>query len=955
MLKSKKHILVLFFMNILCSFQYVLAADTTQVFEEYKLAIQQDFKNIEELLEKKEGVYVFHSSTTFEQTNNDEIYLRWARNMTHPAIKAQYAVANIGDEDAINKTLENVDSKTNRKLIVYITSILTYPKEDVNRRGQLTVNHFIDKATKVIEDELYGSSGSEKTFSVISVIRINEFIITLKKNGKKTTAYFETTDNISEKINRKHQIRVLPAKYISNPCIEAIKATFNAQVKTNLKTFVSQVADAFESQTCNPKIDCNEKAKALNDAISNKNSDNIKAAIDALLVPTGQVSGGNRVVLKYGDAGLSYDYYQKALRECITLDQRITAIKTLLELKWVSTPYENVIIDFIKYAPVAQQIDLLNGLLSTKTDGKTLLTALFQSVDGAQFDALISELWIVIKAVKPSTSSVGKLYADDKSHLFGRGSATSGLSFSQSIDNDGKITLTSETSRLNDDYYEPGRSYKHTTESKDPYEYILIDFKTDYLLPNKTYYKYTPVMLPACVVYGLFNYENNTRNLNTGKLVLDVGLIALGVGEINAAIKAGQLGWRFAFAVADVGIGSTDLVIQNVFLDKLSQTKEGQNFLSAWTRIQLLYVGGSLTQLALQKVALKKAFDAIDSNKGICTLPEGGTLTYTKAEQDKLKEIVNKAEGLKVIDEVFESARQFIRNNYGQDFLNQITLKYGKENTGALAVLVKRFGDEGADLLNQEKTLDEIASALVKERVVYRHIGSQAGYLEGLKSTGKIPGGYTTYFSADKFDDPVEAISKMQLNSEWTDAVWVAEFDGAQLVGKVEIPKAKWNEASYLEVLTKSFPKWGKGGATQFITKSEINISKLRNLKTGELIDFTNKINLKGAKGLIGKDFENFLTKNLPNASTGFSKGGRDFDASYNSGTIWVEAKSGRYWEEQLSNSAGIEKFKSDMGSRLKIASDNSAKYELFSNTSIPNFIKTWLESKGIKFFEILD
>ncbi|CAI8182197.1 MAG: Uncharacterised protein [Formosa sp. Hel1_33_131] len=188
--------------------------------------------------------------------------------------------------------------------------------------------------------------------------------------------------------------------------------------------------------------------------------------------------------------------------------------------------------------------------------------------------------------------------------------------------------------------------------------------------------------------------------------------------------------------------------------------------------------------------------------------------------------------------EIFESARQFVRNNYSQDFLNQITLKYGKENTGALAVLVKRFGDEGADLLRQGKELDEIASALVKDRVLYRHIGSEAGYLKELKKTGEIPAGYTTYFSADKFDDPIEAISKMQLNDEWTDAVWVAEFDGAQLVGKVEIPNAKWNEANYLEVLTRSFPKWGDGGASQFITKSDIKISKLRNLNTGEVIDF---------------------------------------------------------------------------------------------------------------------
>ena len=113
-------------------------------------------------------------------------------------------------------------------------------------------------------------------------------------------------------------------------------------------------------------------------------------------------------------------------------------------------------------------------------------------------------------------------------------------------------------------------------------------------------------------------------------------------------------------------------------------------------------------------------------------------------------------------EEVFGSARQFVRKEYGQDFLNHITETYGKDNTGALSVIVKRFGDEGADLLKQGKSLDEIASALVRDRVLYRHIGSQAGYLDNLKKTGEIPAGYTTYFSADKFDDPIEAISKMQ-------------------------------------------------------------------------------------------------------------------------------------------------------------------------------------------------
>jgi len=40
------------------------------------------------------------------------------------------------------------------------------------------------------------------------------------------------------------------------------------------------------------------------------------------------------------------------------------------------------------------------------------------------------------------------------------------------------------------------------------------------------------------------------------------------------------------------------------------------------------------------------------------------------------------------------------------------------------------------------------------------------------------------------------------------------------------------------------------------------------------------------------------------------------------------------------SNSSKLEKFKSDMGARLKIATDNGASYELFSNTPIPSSIK---------------
>ena len=46
---------------------------------------------------------------------------------------------------------------------------------------------------------------------------------------------------------------------------------------------------------------------------------------------------------------------------------------------------------------------------------------------------------------------------------------------------------------------------------------------------------------------------------------------------------------------------------------------------------------------------------------------------------------------------------------------------------------------------------------------------------------------------------------------------------------------------------------------------------------------------------------------------------------------------------------------KSDMGDRLRIATENGATYEIFSNTPIPESVKQWLTKKGITFTELLD
>ena len=105
-------------------------------------------------------------------------------------------------------------------------------------------------------------------------------------------------------------------------------------------------------------------------------------------------------------------------------------------------------------------------------------------------------------------------------------------------------------------------------------------------------------------------------------------------------------------------------------------------------------------------------------------------------------------------------------------------------------------------------------------------------------------------------------------------------------------------------------------------------------------------------KGLIGHDFEDYLTKNIGGDGS-FSVGGRDFDGGI--GNRWWEAKSGNYWNMLESNPNKLAKFKSDMGARLRIATENGATYELFSNTPIPNSIKQWLDKKGIAYTELLN
>lgn len=167
-------------------------------------------------------------------------------------------------------------------------------------------------------------------------------------------------------------------------------------------------------------------------------------------------------------------------------------------------------------------------------------------------------------------------------------------------------------------------------------------------------------------------------------------------------------------------------------------------------------------------------------------------------------------------------------------------------------------------------------------------------------------------------------------------------------------PGEEETEATSKEIRQKMIDKYGEGAI--------LEIEKHKDTSNYTEDDWEYQIYLytvsepeddgSGAKGLIGHDFEDYLT-DVIGGSGSFSVGGRDFDGGVDN--RWWEAKSGNYWKMLEENPSKLAKFKSDMGDRLRIATENGATYELFSNTPIPESIKQWLTKKGIPFTEFLD
>ena len=108
----------------------------------------------------------------------------------------------------------------------------------------------------------------------------------------------------------------------------------------------------------------------------------------------------------------------------------------------------------------------------------------------------------------------------------------------------------------------------------------------------------------------------------------------------------------------------------------------------------------------------------------------------------------------------------------------------------------------------------------------YRYMSRNAEYMSELKETMMIPSNTNgTYISFDRFDTPNP--QKLQVPH---DASIRGKFDTLQIIDDIRIPNGKWGTASWKEPITKDFPNFGQGGATQAITNHSIILDELEDL-----------------------------------------------------------------------------------------------------------------------------
>lgn len=217
------------------------------------------------------------------------------------------------------------------------------------------------------------------------------------------------------------------------------------------------------------------------------------------------------------------------------------------------------------------------------------LKDLFSRVDGDEFRIMMSKLssMVMDNFPKPADLTPEK-YLEEGRYISLKTGFVRGDVLELKINDDGTMHLESREQFTNDIKYAFGKGT----------EWVIVQFKSDFELNDRLKWKAGDKRpMPVMLAYLLCNEENNRRIGQAGKLALDITLTAVGLAEFRAAMAATsrlEKAIRVTKAIADLGVGITDIVINDVLAEKLNQTDSGKAFLDSWNTISLYYGLGSI-------------------------------------------------------------------------------------------------------------------------------------------------------------------------------------------------------------------------------------------------------------------------------------------------------------------------------------------------------------------------
>jgi Zn-dependent protease with chaperone function len=219
--------------------------------------------------------------------------------------------------------------------------------------------------------------------------------------------------------------------------------------------------------------------------------------------------------------------------------------------------------------------------------------------------------------------------------------------------------------------------------------------------------------------------------------------------------------------------------------------------------------------MAYEAIAGQDFFTGQNLNSGQRALSALGAIIPGAAQEEELVESLEQmAAGDKTAAQAIETGAQDLKNAEQSPTLNK-TLENPNFQTSDFVVR-----DDGSIIPANG----------------YRYIDSNNPNLSSYLKSGEIPANAKgTYVSFDKFDNMDTASGNLQTQG-FNDARYRINFDTEQTANSLKIPNGKWGTAEWLEPITKDYPDYGPGGATQAITNSPIKIKNIVDLKTGQVL-----------------------------------------------------------------------------------------------------------------------